>query len=152
MSLYQISQFNNKLEGKDKMFKLIENLTLLTKEFYKTYRSKNIKYIKNYNNLFNAIFNSRRFFELFNTLNEINKIKKLLKSTNDDEFDRLINIMKCFLYGIYWFLDNLFILSFCEFIRLHPKPFLILGLKFELIGKKNNLIKKTKKSNYSILN
>ena len=73
---------------------------------------------------------ARKLFRLFKSLNEYHKILELLNKKPTDELDRTLNIINRLGFLLYWFFDNLAILSSLKFLKRDPKPFNKTGMTF----------------------
>ena len=99
---------------------------------------------------------ARKLFRLFKTINEVKKIKDLMKQ--EPTVDNSLNIMVRGFFGVYWFFDNLNILSKIKILQHDSKQMAKIGSTFWLLAlvanlvllirnliANNNSLKKTKK-------
>jgi hypothetical protein len=81
---------------------------------------------------------ARKLFRLFKSVNEAKKIKDLLGQTRD--VDNILNILIRAFFALYWFFDNLNILSRIKIINQDAKKCAKWGATFWLLGLVTNLI------------
>ena len=81
---------------------------------------------------------ARKLFRLFKTINEVKKIQDLLKAELTTE--NVLSILVRVFFGIYWFFDNLNILSKIKILSHDPKRMGKLGATFWLLALVTNLI------------
>lgn len=81
---------------------------------------------------------ARKLFRLLKSVNEAKKIKDLLGS--DMTIDNILNIVVRGFFLLYWFFDNLNILSKIKIISQDPKKMAKIGSTFWLLALLTNLI------------
>ena len=81
---------------------------------------------------------ARKLFRLFKTVNEIKKIKEFLEK--DLKADDILNIIIRGFFGVYWFFDNLNILSKIKILGYDAKKMGKLGSTFWLMALLTNLV------------
>lgn len=80
---------------------------------------------------------ARKLFRLFKTINEAKKIIDLVKQ--EPTVDNSLNIMVRGFFGVYWFFDNLNILSKIKILSHDPKKMAKWGSTFWLLALVTNL-------------
>ena len=81
---------------------------------------------------------ARKLFRLFKTVNEVKKIKDLLNGSMNTE--TYLNIGVRGFFGVYWFFDNLNILSKIKLLSFDNKQMAKYGASFWLLALVTNLI------------
>ena len=81
---------------------------------------------------------ARKLFRLLKSVNEAKKIKDLLAS--DMTIDNILNIIVRGFFLLYWFFDNLNILSKIKILNQDPKKMAKIGSTFWLIALLTNLL------------
>jgi peroxin-11B len=81
---------------------------------------------------------ARKLFRLLKSVNEAKKIKDLL--AQDRTIDNILNIIVRGFFLLYWFFDNLNILSKLKIFNQDPKQMAKLGASFWLLGLLTNLV------------
>lgn len=81
---------------------------------------------------------ARKLFRLFKTVNEAKKIKDIMGQ--DLTVDSMFNIVVRGLFGVYWFFDNLNILSKIKILSYDSKTMAKWGATFWLLALLVNLI------------
>ena len=81
---------------------------------------------------------ARKLFRLFKTINEVKKIQDLLKA--ELTMENVLSILVRVFFGIYWFFDNLNILSKIKILSHDPKKMGKLGATFWLLALATNLV------------
>jgi hypothetical protein len=81
---------------------------------------------------------ARKLFRLFKSVNEAKKIKDLLEQ--DRTFDNVFNILIRGFFLLYWFFDNLNILSKIKILKEDPKRMAKIGSTFWLLALLTNLL------------
>ena len=81
---------------------------------------------------------ARKLFRLLKSVNEAKKIKDLLSS--DMTIDTILNIIVRGFFLLYWFFDNLNILSKIKILSQDPKKMAKIGSTFWLLALLTNLL------------
>ncbi|CAD8174470.1 unnamed protein product [Paramecium pentaurelia] len=84
---------------------------------------------------------ARKIFRLAKTLNEIQQIIEMIKE-NSENLNEIIRALKIFTriwYALFWFFDNLSILSQIQIIKQNPKVLHKIAMTFWTIGLITNL-------------
>jgi peroxin-11B len=81
---------------------------------------------------------ARKLFRLLKSVNEAKKIKDLLGS--EMTIDNLLNIIVRGFFLLYWFFDNLNILSKIKILSQDPKKMAKIGSTFWLLALLTNLL------------
>jgi len=132
MNLNKTINWINKTEGRDKFCKSIQYFSRFVKWGL---QDKNKELADRFNGLFTSMRDARKLFRLFKSLNEYHKILSFItKKEGDDEVELGLNIANRVAFLLYWFFDNLNILSTIKFMRRDPKPYAKLGSTFWFIA------------------
>lgn len=81
---------------------------------------------------------ARKLFRLFKSINEAKKIKDLLNE--ERTLDNMLNILVRGFFLLYWFFDNLNILSKIKILSEDPKRMAKIGATFWLLALVTNLV------------
>lgn len=81
---------------------------------------------------------ARKLFRLLKSVNEAKKIKDLL--CTDMTIDNILNIIVRGFFLLYWFFDNLNILSKIKILNQDPKKMAKIGSTFWLLALLTNLL------------
>lgn len=81
---------------------------------------------------------ARKLFRLFKSLNEAKKIKDLW--AQDRTVENVLNILIRAFFLLYWFFDNLNILSKIKILKEDPKKMGKIGATFWLLALLTNLV------------
>jgi peroxin-11B len=81
---------------------------------------------------------ARKLFRLFKSVNEAKKIKDLLGQERN--VDNILNIIIRGFFLLYWFFDNLNILSKIKILNEDPKKMAKIGATFWLLALLTNLL------------
>lgn len=81
---------------------------------------------------------ARKLFRLLKSINEAKKIKDLLREERTS--DNILNILVRGFFLLYWFFDNLNILSKIKILNEDPKRMARIGASFWLLALVTNLV------------
>ena len=121
--------FGNKVEGRDKVLKLLQYLA----RFFRTI-VKDKDLLSRLNGLFAASADARKMFRLAKSMNEYDTISKLLSSTSSDNVSFALTLLARSSFFVYWIFDNLGILSKIKVIKVDAKTWSKPGATAWMIG------------------
>ncbi|CAI2376501.1 unnamed protein product [Moneuplotes crassus] len=122
--------FTNKTEGRDKFCKAVQYGARVVK-WYLEGKDEELK--ARFTGLFNNMKTARKLFRLFKSVNEYQKIMNILGKGAQSQTD-IINAASRLCFLLYWFFDNLVVLSSVKFLNYDAKQMNKYGAFWWLCG------------------
>lgn len=122
----------NKTEGRDKFCKAIQYACRFLK-FHAEAKGNKDAALK-FNGLFVAMRDARKLFRLFKSINEYQKLMEILAKGSLDPFEVGCNVTSRVAFLLYWFFDNITILSNIKVLSRDSKATNKMGMTFWFIA------------------
>lgn len=127
------ANFLNNKEGRDKVCKFIQ---YFSRFMMHVVRQKNASISSKFESLYENMKDARKLFRLLKWVNEYQKIADYLELTDPswDNIDQALNILSRISYALFWFIENIFILSKLKLIHRDREIFRIPLNTFHFLG------------------
>ena len=138
ISLDRTIKWINKTEGRDKFCKAIQYACRFLKYHAEQKGDKDMAL--KLNGLFSGMRDARKLFRLFKSINEYQKLLEILKKGSADPLELTCNVITRLGFLLYWFFDNISILSTIKVLKRDPKQFGKYGMTFWFIALVSTLV------------